>query len=350
MAPRRAEPHRFLTYLRPARFALSLLLATGLAVACSGGGRSGVAGVVVAEGFSIEEVVTGLDGPTQLTGFGNGALLLAELAGGESEGTGRVVAITVDGERELLFDGLLTPTGVAVLGDEIWVMEQRTLSKGPITGGTLTPVLGPLPYNGRSETTLTATPGGTLLYGTSGSLAADTPADASGTLWELERDGTSTPLSAGFKNPYAHVIDGDGGLWVTEISDGSFDGRGAPDELVAVTPGVDHGWPRCVGDRVAVEQYGGDTAGCEAGPPSHALFSPGATPTSVAVAPWDPDTLVVALWGEERVVTVPRTATATPHQPVDLLTGDLRPQHLLADGDRLLVVDFDGGRILSLSR
>ena len=41
-------------------------------------------------------------------------------------------------------------------------------------------------------------------------------------------------------------------------------------------------------------------------PPSHALFEAGATPTSIAVAPWDPDVLVVALWGEGRVVTLPR--------------------------------------------
>ena len=330
---------------------LALLAVIAAGAACSDGRQPAVDGLVTPDGLSVTEVVTGLEGPTQLTNLGDGRLLVAELAGGETEGAGRIVAITADGDREILFERLLTPTGVAVVGDEIWVMEQRTLSRGPVGGGILTPVLGPLPFNGRSETTLTVTERGTLLYGTTGSLTAEaTPVEGSGTLWEHDPRGGSTALAAGFKNAYAHIIDGDGALWVTEISDGTFDRSSAPDELVAVTPGIDHGWPRCVGDRRAVEQYGGDPATCSAGPPSHALFAPGATPTSVAVAPWDPDTLLVALWAERRVVSVPRSRVGAPHQPTDLLTGDLRPQHLLADGDRLLVVDFDGGRILALSR
>jgi len=332
-----------------ASVALASLLVGGAACV---GAPDPVDGVTAAGDLSVTEIVTGLDGPTQLTRLPDGRLLVAELAGRETAGTGRVVAIEPEGgEREVLFDGLLTPTGVAVIGDEIWVMEQRRLSRGPIGGGALTPVLGPLPFNGRSESTLTVTPEGGLLYGTSGSLSRGEPAEGSGILWEHDPgdpDGASTPVSAGFKNAYGHTFDDEGGLWVTEISDGSFDGSPAPDELVAVTPGVDHGWPRCIGDRVAVEQFGGTVESCAGGPPSQALFGPGATPTSVAVAPWDADTLLVALWVPRRVVAVPRSPTDIPHEPIEVLGGELRPQHLLADGDRLLVVDFDGGRILAV--
>lgn len=305
---------------------------------------------VDAGGRDVTEVVSGLRGPTQVALHPDGRLLVAELNGGESEGVGRVIAVGEDdGAVEVLFDGLLTPTGVAVLGDEIWVMEERTLSRGPITGGQLVAVLTELPFNGRSETTLTTTPRGTLLYGTTGSISGGEPLTGSGVLWELDPDGEPTAVSTGFKNAYAHTYDPDGVLWVTEISDGRFDGGPAPDELVAVTPGVDHQWPRCIGDRTPVDQYGGDEATCAAGPRSHAVFAPGATPTSVAVAPWDTETLLVALWVEGRVVAVPRTVEGIPHEPVDAITGDLRPQHLLVDSDRLLVVDFDGGRILSVS-
>lgn len=351
---------------------VSALIATA---ACTGGvdGAPAAAGVTAPDGFEVVELVAGLDGPTQLTALPDGRLLVAELNGGEKDGDGRVLAIdlgvaatdgtrTTDGSgepgtgREVLFDGLLTPTGVAVAGDEIWVMEQRSLSRGPIDGGQLTVVLDDLPFNGRSETTLTATPGGSVLYGTSGSLGPDGKADAdSGILWELApgppgQPSSSTRIAGGFKNPYAHAIDGDGPLWVTEVSDGRFDGERAPDELVEVSPGVDHGWPSCIGDRVPVIEFGGTAAECEAGPPSQALFAPGATPTSVVVSPWDADQLLVALWSEQRIVAVPIAVDGRPHEPVDVVTGDLRPQHLLVDGERLLIVDFDGNRILALQR
>lgn len=338
---------------RPAAVAIVVLLA-----ACAEDETATVDGVEVVDGLAVSVVIDDLDRPTQLAMLPDGRLLLAELAGAEDEGVGRVVAIDLgsddrggddDESMEVLFEGLLKPTGVAVVDDQVWVMEERTLSRGGLDGGELTEVLGPLPYNGRSSTTLTPTPDGRLLLGTSGSLRSGVPVEDSGTVWEHSPGVGSTTISAGFKNPYGHVFDGDGVLWVTEMSDGRFDGVPAPDELVAVEPGVDHGWPTCIGDRVAVAEYGGTAAECAEGPPSHALFAPGATPTSVAVAPWDDDLLVVALWMERRLVTVPRTPGDEPHEPTEILTGDLRPQHLLADGERLLVVDHEGGRILALT-
>ncbi|MEM7339969.1 MAG: glucose sorbosone dehydrogenase [Actinomycetota bacterium] len=329
-----------------------LLAAIAVAIAgCAADEVASVDGLIVPEGFTVSEVVTGLDGPTQVTTVNDAWLVLAELNGGESDGTGRIVAIPdrdQPAETTVLFDDLLKPTGVAVVGDEVWVMEERTLSRGPIGGGDLAPVLEDLPYNGRSETTLTVTERGTLLYGTTGRLIDGVPQDGSGTLWELDPSTEiSTALSRGFKNPYAHVAAGDR-PWVTEMSDGSFDGEPAPDELVRVSPGVDHGWPACIGDRVAVTEFGGTEVDCEGGPPSHALFDPGATPTSVAIAPWDANVLLVALWRENRVVSVPLAEAGAPHDPVTFMSGEFTPQHLLADGDRLLVVDFDGGRILAV--
>ena len=152
----------------------------------------------------------------------------------------------------------------------------------------------------------------------------------------------------GFKHAYARTFAADGTLWQTEMSDGSYDGQPAPDELLAVEPGDDFGWPQCIGDRTAVAEYGGTTERCAGTPRSHALFAPGATPTSVAVAPWDPDVLLVALWNAGEVVAVAADAPA-PVEPTPFLTGLAHPQHLVADGDRLLVVDFDGGRVLAVT-
>lgn len=276
---------------------------------------------------------------------------MAQLNGGENDGTGQVLLVDLRNDRAptVLFDGLLKPTGVAMVGDEIWVMEQRTLSRGAVGGGEREVVLDELPFNGRSEGTLTATPDGRLLYNTSGTVTGTAAAAGSGVLWSLAPGREPEAVASGFKHAYARTFDDAGTLWQTEMSDGRYDGEPAPDELIAASPGDDFGWPRCIGDGVPVVSYGGSEEVCASTPPSHALFSPGATPTSVAVAPWDPDVLLVALWNEGRIVAVPRDPAGAPYEPETFLSGIAHPQHLLADGDRLLVTDFDAGRILAVT-
>lgn len=310
-------------------------------------------GVDVPEGFTVTEVVDGLVGPTQLVVEEGGTWVVAHLNGPEGGASGQVLRIDPDqptADPDVLFDGLTSPTGVAVLGDEIWVMEQRRLSQGPLTGGSLTTVLDELPYNGRSEGTLTATPEGTLLYDTSGAIDGDAAAEGSGTLWELIPEEEPEPYATGFKHAYARTFDADGALWEVEVDDGLYDGETSPDELVTVERGDDHGWPACVGANRPIELYGGTEATCSAQPEAHARFEAGATPTSVVVAPWDDDVLLVALWAEERVVEVPRLATgALPVATTTFLSGVGNPQHLTVDGNGVLLTDFDAGRILSVA-
>jgi len=315
-------------------------------------GSSKVEDVTTGDTNEVAEVYSGLRGPTQISPGPDGQLLVAQLNGGEGEGTGQVLLVDLDSDAEpiVLFEGLQKPTGVALLGDEVWVMEERTLSRGSSTGGELEVVLDDLPYNGRSEGTLTATPDGRLLYNTSGTIDGTGAAEGSGTLWALTPGGEPEEVARGFKHAYARTYDDAGTLWQTELSDGTYDGEPPPDELVEVTPGDDFGWPRCIGDRLPVEFYGGTAESCAQTPRSQALFDPGATPTSVAIAPWDPDLLLVALWSEGRVVAVSRRPGDGPVAVEDFLTGIAHPQHLLAVGDRLLITDFDAGRILAVTR
>lgn len=329
------------------------------AAACSeDGGTSRVDGVDAADGFAVGIVVDDLSGPTQIAADGAGGFVVAELNGGEDDGTGRVLRYRElsNGGGEVLVDGLLTPTGVTVDADgTLWIMEQRRLTAGPLDDpGDRTVVLDEMPFNGRSQGTLTALEGGGVLYDTSGSRAADGPAElkpGSGRLWRLRGPGGDpVEVATGFKHAYAHVVDADGQLWSTEMSDGRFDGEVPPDELVRVTDGDDFGYPRCIGDGAPVLELGADESDCDDTPPSHALFEPRATPTGVAVAPWDDDTLLVALWNRGEVVAVPRRPATIPAPPTLVASGDLTPQHLLADGDRLLVTDFTGGRVLSIAR
>ena len=78
------------------------------------------------------------------------------------------------------------------------------------------------------------------------------------------------------------------------------------------------------------------------------MFDPQATPTGVAIAPWDTDLALVALWVRGEIVAVPVAAGSDPHRPEVVVDTIERPQHLLADGDRILVTDHDAGRILAL--
>jgi glucose/arabinose dehydrogenase len=331
--------------------ALSVLVACDSNAASPGG--MVVDGVAVPDGFEVELVADGFDGPTQAAPVGDGTFLLVELNGPERGGSGRVVQLDPadPGSRRTLVDGLLTPTGIAVDGDLLWIMEQRTLTVGPLSDtDQRSVVLTDLPFNGRSEGSLTTVAGGGILYNTSARRRGDVLVEGSGKLWYLANPAAEPEVVAdGFKHAYAHAPTGDGRWFVTEISDGELDGRPPPDELVIAATGDDFGYPRCVGNQTPVIELGATTDECSDTPPSLAVFAPRSTPTSVTVAPWDPGTVLVALWNEGRIVSVPAVPAPDPHRPRAFLTGVEHPQFLLADGDRLLVIDYGGGRILAVS-
>jgi hypothetical protein len=104
-----------------------------------------------------------------------------------------------------------------------------------------------------------------------------------------------------------------------------------------------------VDDNRAVLESGVD-APCDGVPRSQTVFAAGATPTGLAVAPWDPGRLVVALWLEQRIVELSTEPSAAP-APVSLVTDAIaRPQHLVVDGDRLLVTDHEAGTIVAVTK
>lgn len=112
------------------------------------------------------------------------------------------------------------------------------------------------------------------------------------------------------------------------------------------SPGADYGWPRC---------YGRDLAGpdCSNVRPATAVFPIHSTPTSVAVSPFAPDTLLVALWVEGEVVRVPITYVGdnAAGDPEPFLSGVDRPQHLLVAPDGALwVSDYAGGYIYRIQQ
>lgn len=335
---------------------LSLLLA-----GCGGATTSQPAtGLTLPTGFRAEVVAQGLIGPTQMLLGPDGSLWVAQLDGGENDGTGQVIAVSQnDQKRSVLLDNLHKPTGIAIIGNALWIASGRDLLRAPLRGASVGPpetVLRDLPFNGRSNGTLTATTDGKLLYETSGSRSGSAAAAGSGTLWLLDPAAPTAPqpLATGLKGAYGHTVDGAGRVWTTEIGDDPVDGKAPPDELNLVVAGADFGWPQCYGERIPAQNYGGTAERCQQTRSPVALFPANSTPTSVAVAPWDANMLLVALWNANgqivQVATTPTgdnaTGTVTP-----FITGLKNPQHLLAMSDgSLLVSDFGSGTVYRVRR
>ena len=304
------------------------------------------------EGTSV--VFEGLDGPTQITEGPNGRLLVAQLNGPEGEPTGQVLEVDPEsGDRRVLLEGLDTPTGVLWLDENLWVMQRRSLSRARWNGvgepESLRDVLVNLPFNGRSEGTLTSLPDGRLLYETSGSIRDDEVVDDSGALWVLDpRTEESEPLAIGLKNAYSHAVLGDGSVLTTEIGDNLADppldelhlfdtlGEGAAGGTADTTV-PDGGWPDCPPPDQCTGVIG-----------PLAVFPQGATPTAVAAMD---GRAFVALFVTGSLVEVnPQgwTAGDEPRSPTTVLEGLEGPHTLLATDDgRLLVSEHLTGRVLS---
>lgn len=120
-----------------------------------------------------------------------------------------------------------------------------------------------------------------------------------------------------------------------------------PDELNLIVTGADFGWPQSAGNQEPVVRMRRKRRTLAATRSPVALFPPGSTPTSVAIAPCNGRS---CSWRCEHgeVVQVQLTADGdnATGEVSTFLTGLRNPQHLLAwrDGS-LLVSDFASGAI-----
>ena len=319
-----------------------------------------VNGLTVADGYTITVFAEGFNGPTQMILGPHEQVWVAQINGDENAGNGQIVALDPQTkERTVLVEGLIKPTGIALLDDYLWIATRRELSRAPVaadgTIGPIEPLLTELPFNGRSIGTLTVTPEGNLLFETSGARQGNGAAAGSGTLWQVDpADPTNPqPVATGLKGAYAHTVDAANRLWTTEIGDDLMNGAAPPDELNLVALGADFGWPQCFGQQEAATNYGGTTERCQNSRAPVALFAARSTPTSVVASPWATDTLLVALWLQATVAQVTITATGDNATGVvePFITGFKNPQHLVVWADNtLLVSEFATGTIYQISK
>jgi glucose/arabinose dehydrogenase len=307
-------------------------------------------------------VVRGLRGPTQMIVGPDQRLWVAQLAGEENASQGQVVAVSLaTGEQQILLEQLFKPTGIAILADALWIAAGRDLLRAPlsVTGevGPVETILKDLPFNGRSQGTLTVSPAGHLIFETSGQRNGNQAIEGSARLWELDPAEPTQPrlIASGLKNAYAHTFDTAGRLWITDVHDDRVNDEAPPDELNLWVEGADFGWPPCFGYQQPALNYGGTTESCATTRSPVVLFPPHSTPTSVVASPWEENTLLVALWGppEQTIVRVPFTLIGdnAVGQVEPFVSGMQNPQHLLLLPDgTLLASDFSAGVIYRLNR
>jgi glucose/arabinose dehydrogenase len=289
----------------------------------------------------VEVVADGLNGPTQFVLLDDGRLLVAQLNGDEEDKAGQVVLVdpTTKTTRVLL-SGLDKPTGVSSHQGAVWVMVKRGLIRaiwdGKTDVGPIETVLKDLPYNGRSEGTLTVLGDERLAYETSGNDESGDVLAGSGRLWAYDT-GTkqSTAIAVGLKNAYAHVLLPDGRLAVTEIGDNIAD---APLEEINVVDLTvkepSYGWPDCPAPKQCPQVVN-----------PLVTFPPKATPGGITLSQ-DGLTLYVTLLTTGQLVAVPVGGGAQRVVTEDLVL----PLHVVTGNDgRILVGEHGAGRIVAFS-
>ncbi len=341
------------------KYWLALIGVTGLLAACSSAATPTAAPTIQAPaGYRAEVFAAGLSSPTQMIVGPRSAIWVAQLNGEENAGQGQIIEVRAgSNDWRVIADRLFKPTGLAILSDTLWIASGRDVLRSSISpAGTIGPiekVLENLPFNGRSEGTLTASPAGRLIFETSGQRLGDAADKGSAQLWELNPLDAAQPrvIAVGLKNAYAHMFDAQSRLWVTDVADDPVNGGPPPDELNLIVAGENYGWPRCYGDRQPALNYHGAAEECAATRSSVATFPPHSTPVSVVPSPWEANTLLVALWGPAnpavmRVAYTLDDDNARAQEITLFITGLTHPQHLLVLSDgSLLVSDFETGVI-----
>ena len=368
---------------------------------------------VAAPGLKVQPFASGLDHPRWLYRLPNGDILVAETNAppkpeGKSEGIKgffqslfmkKAGAVTPspnkilllrdangDGVAELkteFLTGLMSPFGMALAGDRIYVANADAVVSFPYVEGQTTITAGPtkladLPAQRNHHWTksLVASPDGTKLYvgvGSNSNVADFGMAEETNRANILEIDrmtGASRVYAAGLRNPVGLAWNPESGkLWVAVNERDEIGNDLVPDYMTSVTPGAFYGWPysyygQNVDERVKPQNPGLVASAIK---PDYAL---GAHTASLGLTFSDSTTLPAAWrngafvgqhgsWNRSmpngyKVIFVPFANGVPAGTPQDVLTGFLnangeaqgRPVGVQTDRTGALLVADDVGNVI----
>ncbi|MBV1833455.1 PQQ-dependent sugar dehydrogenase [Novacetimonas pomaceti] len=239
---------------------------------------------VVAPGLSVESYATGLDHPRWLYRLPNGDILVAESnspgtdvrtlksrvarfiqgqVGAGEKSPNRIILLRDtkgDGHadmRTVFLDGLYSPFGMALVGNDLYVANANALMRFPyhdgetrITEPGVKVVDLPAGYNHHWTKNIIASPDGKQLYITVGSNSnvADNGMDAEkgrAAIYQYDlASGTMREYATGLRNPNGLGWEPTtGALWVAVNERDEIGSDIVPDYITAVKEGAFYGWP-----------------------------------------------------------------------------------------------------------
>jgi glucose/arabinose dehydrogenase len=194
------------------------------------------AGVMVADpiaGFEVEEIASGLGGPTCLV-FHQDELLVCDRDGGR--------IITVDGE--VILDGLNYPHGLVFTDEYMVVSEKGSLTRYDLDLSNKTVLVDGIKSGNHQTNAVNLLPNGTLIWhaGSTCNLCDEADEHNAALLWVDVQTGDYGVLASGVRNSFD-------GIWIDDIgylfSDNGQDamGDGFPvEEVNLLVEGADYGW------------------------------------------------------------------------------------------------------------
>ncbi|HUP31238.1 MAG TPA: PQQ-dependent sugar dehydrogenase, partial [Usitatibacter sp.] len=242
---------------------------------------------VAAPGLTVKAFATGLDHPRWLLVLPNGDVLVAEtnaperpddgkslkgffmkifmkIAGAGPKSADRILLLRdTDGDgvaetRSVFLEGLHSPFGMALIGNQLFVANTDAVMRFPYTSGTLridapgmkVADLPAGPLNHHWTKSLVASRDGAKLYAGVGSNSnvAENGMEAEegrAAVWEIDpRSGAARVYATGLRNPVGLGFEpASGKLWAVVNERDELGNDLVPDLLTSVTDGTFYGWP-----------------------------------------------------------------------------------------------------------
>lgn len=197
----------------------------------------------VVDGYVVDEVASGLGGPTCLVWSDDTTLLVCDRDGEQ------ILSLNLlTDERTSVLSGLDRPHGLALDGQTAYVSEAGALSSYTVeedgTFANRTVLVEGIPFRNHQTNAVTLLPNGTLLWhsGSTCNICDENDPRNAALLWVNASTGEHGVLASGVRNSFDGVWVGGHGYFFTD-NGRDWEGDHPPEELNHLKLGASYGWP-----------------------------------------------------------------------------------------------------------